>query len=65
MEIRMEAVTKKFTLDELYHAGQILENLYRLTSQRQIPHYKIGGRVLFSEEKLWDWLEQRSITAQR
>jgi excisionase family DNA binding protein len=40
-------------------------SLYRLTSQRQIPHYKIGGKVLFTEAKLWEWLEQRAIAIRK
>lgn len=27
-------------------------------SQRQIPHYKMGSRVLFSQEKLREWLRR-------
>lgn len=30
--------------------------LYRLTSRKQISHYKIGSRILFSEQQLVNWL---------
>ena len=32
--------------------------LYRLTSSRRIPHYKVGGKLLFDPHKLQLWLEQ-------
>ena len=35
--------------------------LYKYICQRTIPHYKIGSRVLFDEQKLQSWLEARTI----
>jgi excisionase family DNA binding protein len=35
--------------------------LYRFTSQRRIPFYKIGKRVLFTEEKLQEWIDQHYV----
>jgi excisionase family DNA binding protein len=30
--------------------------LYRLTSQKRIPFYKVGGKLLFDSSKLTDWV---------
>ncbi len=30
--------------------------LYRLTSQKRIPFYKVGGKLLFDSERLTNWL---------
>ncbi|MBN2795310.1 MAG: helix-turn-helix domain-containing protein [Clostridia bacterium] len=35
--------------------------LYRLTSQKKIPFYKIGGNVRFSEAHLLAWLEKHAV----
>ena len=52
-------MTKKLTLDE---TAQLLrrspKTVYAWTSQRKIPHLKVGGRLLFDEEELTHWLEQ-------
>jgi excisionase family DNA binding protein len=32
--------------------------LYALTSRRQIPHYKRGGKLYFRRSELIDWLTQ-------
>ena len=39
--------------------------LYILTSQRRIPHHKIGSRLLFTEEQLEQWLTRQRIDAVR
>jgi DNA binding domain, excisionase family len=31
--------------------------LYKLTSSRKIPYYKVGTRVMFSEEQLLTWVK--------
>jgi excisionase family DNA binding protein len=31
--------------------------LYRLTSQKQIPHIKRGGKLLFNRQELVAWLQ--------
>lgn len=33
-----------------------VSTIYRLTSQKRIPFYKVGGKVLFDSEKLTAWL---------
>jgi excisionase family DNA binding protein len=37
--------------------------LYKLTSTKQIPFYRIGKRILASEEQLLSWLEAGGIEA--
>jgi excisionase family DNA binding protein len=34
--------------------------VYRLSARGEIPHYKIGSRLLFDDAKLMAWLEKRS-----
>lgn len=31
--------------------------LYRLVSEKQVPHYRIGNRYLFNEQQLLTWLD--------
>ena len=35
--------------------------LYKLTSTKQIPFYRIGKRILVSEQQLLSWLETGGI----
>ena len=35
--------------------------LYKLTSLRGIPYYKLGNRLLFDEQKLLVWIETRAV----
>jgi excisionase family DNA binding protein len=30
--------------------------LYQMVSRREIPHYRIGGKILFSEENVQEYL---------
>jgi excisionase family DNA binding protein len=64
--ITCELSSKKHLLnmDEVCERLSISKStLYRLTSERRIPFYKIGGRVLFSEEILQEWIEKRRVDA--
>jgi excisionase family DNA binding protein len=36
--------------------------IYRLTSKKKIPFFKIGGSVRFSEAHLLAWLESKGVT---
>lgn len=36
--------------------------LYRLTSQRAIPHFKRGKRLYFKKENLAEWMTQNKVT---
>jgi len=46
-------------------AGRILgiakSTVYKYVCSRQIPHYKVGGRLLFNTVKLSEWLEQYAV----
>ena len=35
--------------------------LYKQTSSKRIPYYKIGGKILFKEAQLLEWVEKRFI----
>jgi excisionase family DNA binding protein len=39
------------------------KTIYSWTSQRKIPHLKVGGRLLFDEAELTKWLEQFKVAA--
>ena len=41
--------------------GMCKSSLYKLTSQRSIPYYKIGSRLLFNEQKLRSWMETHAV----
>ncbi len=63
-EIVREPPQKKhlFTIDEVSERLSISKaTLYKYTSERRIPFYKIGSRLLFAEEKLQEWVEQRRV----
>ena len=34
--------------------------LYALVKKKEIPHIKIGGKILFDKEKVQTWLETQS-----
>ena len=52
-------MTKLLSIEE---AAELLglgkPTVYRLTSQRKIPFYKVGSRVLFDADRLTAWLEK-------
>ena len=35
--------------------------LYKYISSRKIPHVKLGARVLFSEDRLDEWVKEHSV----
>lgn len=35
--------------------------LWRLTTKQDIPYFRLGGRVLFEEERLRAWMEDQTI----
>ena len=61
----MERQEKLISLEELCDLLQVRKSyIYRLTSQNEIPYYKIGGlRFKFSEVTYW--LESKKIKVQR
>jgi excisionase family DNA binding protein len=40
------------------YLGFAVHTIYGWTSQKRIPHVKIGGRLRFDKEKLDRWIEQ-------
>ena len=36
-------------------------SIYRLTSQRQIPHMKIHGKLVFNPEQIREWAESFTV----
>ncbi len=35
--------------------------LYHMVSAKEIPHYKVGARVLFDEAELEAWIQARKV----
>ena len=38
-----------------------IENIYRMTSEKRIPHYKPSKKLLFDRLQLDNWLEEKAI----
>lgn len=34
--------------------------VYTLISENQIPHFKLGGKILFDREKIQNWIDSKS-----
>lgn len=41
--------------------GLSVSHLYKLTSRHEIPYYKIGSVVRFSEDDIRKWLSEKRI----
>lgn len=41
--------------------GFSVKHLYRLTSTKQIPHFKKNAKLLFKKSELEDWLTEQKI----
>ena len=51
--------------DASKHLAISISTLYRLTSQKRIPFYKVGGRVLFDIARLDEWLSGHAVEPER
>lgn len=40
-------------------------SLYKLTSQKKIPHTKIGKRVVFHRDDLIRWMKEQQVISKR
>ena len=50
------------TIDEAAEYTRLSKpTIYRLTSRKQIPFVKVGGKVLFKFVRLEKWLESQSV----
>ena len=45
--------------------GVSKSTIYTWTSEQVIPHFKIGGRVLFRRHHIDKWMDQRFIADKR
>ncbi len=55
-------MNKLLTVEEAVAFLQVSKpTMYRLTSQKKIPFYKIGGSVRFSEAHLIAWLDRHGV----
>ena len=51
--LTVEEVTKLINLSK--------PSVYRLTSQKQIPHIKLAGKILFPEDVLMKWINSKFV----
>lgn len=64
---RLEAVTlinakENLTAEEAaIYTGYSLKNIYRMTSQREIPHFKRGNKLYFNKAELDRWMTANRI----
>lgn len=50
-------------LDEaITYTGCARSTLYRLTSAKEIPHYKLGQALRFKKSELDEWLTRNKVT---
>lgn len=53
---------KLITIDEAVNLLRISKpTLYRFTSGKKIPFYKIGNHVVFDEDTLNNWLKGKAV----
>jgi excisionase family DNA binding protein len=51
-----------FTAEEAAeYCGYSIRTIYRLTADREIPHYKRSGKIFFRREELDDWLTECKV----
>lgn len=48
---------------ELLHLSK--STIYKMTSQKEIPHMKLGSRLYFSKEKILEWLKEHEIREEK
>ncbi len=64
--LEMLAISQKKTLtfeEVVVYTGMSRSWLYKMTSTKQIPHYKAGGRLnFFDKSELDQWLKQTRVT---
>ena len=51
--------------EAVLYTGYSLKGIYKLTSERQIPHYKRNAKLYFRKSELDEWMtENRIMTRQ-
>lgn len=54
------------TLEEtMIYTGCARTTLYRLTSAKEIPHYKLGQALRFKKSELDEWLTRNKVATNR
>lgn len=50
------------TIEELsVFSGLSKSWLYKKTSKQQIPHYKVGERLMFDKKEILEWMHQNKV----
>lgn len=61
---RLTLIGAKNTLDineAAIYTGRSVGYLYRLTSGREIPHFKQAGKLYFSKKELDEWMQSERV----
>lgn len=60
------AAKEVYTTEEaMLYTGLCKQTLYRLTSSRSIPHYKVGGTLRFKRSELDEWMTHDRVATQK
>jgi len=53
---------KLMNVDEAAHYVRLSKNtLYKMVSEKRIPHTKLGGRLMFPIALLDEWIKQNTV----
>lgn len=60
--ITLVAAKSILTIDDVAMlTGYSVKHIYRLTSGREIPHFKRGGKLYFKKSEVEAWLTERPV----
>ena len=50
------------TIDEVSQLVRLsISTIYRLSSERKIPHVKVSGRLLFDNDRIEQWVQEQAV----
>ena len=61
---RLTLIAAKNVLDlneAAMYTGRSIGHLYRLTSERRIPHYKESRKLYFNKQELDNWMQRQRV----
>ncbi len=47
------------------YLGMSKSKIYKLTSNRVIPHYKVENKLMFNKKELNDWIKDYKVMAEK
>jgi excisionase family DNA binding protein len=61
---KSEFLSNFLNINELSNLLELsVSNLYKLTSQKRIPHIKLGKKLLFEKGEIMIWLKNKKVEA--